>query len=93
VRIVAEPDNPFDKNALAIYVAIEGEVCQIGYVPKENAAALAPFLEGEPLTGHIVAITGGFVKSDNTVASLGVDVVFALPEETNPADFAAGWES
>jgi hypothetical protein len=92
VRIVAEPDNPFDNNALAIFVAKEGEVCQIGYVPKENAATLAPYLEGEPLTGHIVAITGGFVKADNSIASYGVEVVFDLPDETNPADFSAGWE-
>ncbi len=92
VRIVPEPDNPYDKNALAVFVASEGEVCQMGYVPKENAALLAPFLEGEPLTGHIVAITGGFVKADNSLASYGVDVVFDLPEDAQPADFAAGWE-
>lgn len=91
-RIVPEPENPYDANALAVLVATSDGVKHIGYVPKENAARLAPFLEDEPLTGQIVAITGGFVKQDGSVASYGVDVMFDLPEDTQPADFAAGWE-
>ncbi len=91
-RIVPEPTNAYDPNALAIHVATPDGVKHIGYVPKENAAELAPFLEGEPLTGQIVAITGGFVKFDGSVASYGVEVSFDLPEDTNPADFSAGWE-
>ena len=91
-RIVPEPTNPYDPNALAIHVATAEGVKHIGYVPKENAAELAPFLEGEPLTGQIVAITGGFVKWDGSVASYGVKVSFDLPDDTNPADFSAGWQ-
>jgi len=92
IKIVPEPENPYDENALAVHVAYAGEIFHIGYVPKENAALLAPFLEGEALTGQIWRMTGGFVKFDGSLASYGVEVVVDLPDDVEPADFSAGWE-
>jgi hypothetical protein len=91
-RIVAEPTNLYDANALAIHVATKDGVKHIGYVPKENAAKFAPYLDGEPLTGYVIAITGGFLKADGSVVSYGVDVCFDMPDDFQPADLSAGWE-
>lgn len=89
VVIKPEPENPYDKNAIAVVVGFEGEVYHIGYVPKELAAELAPLLEEEDLIGKIWNITGGFVKWDGTEATRGVVVIVDVPD---PADMSAGWE-
>lgn len=44
VRLVREPDNKFDANA--VKVVLGGE--HIGYLPRETAAVLAPRLDEDP---------------------------------------------
>lgn len=81
VKIVAEPDNKFDKNALAIHVSRGGEVSHIGYVPRDLAATFAPLLGGEDVIGRIFEINGGFEKWDGSRASYGVIVEFEIPDD------------
>ena len=78
-----EPDNAFDRNAIAIYVEVElgAAAVQIGYVPKDLAAQIAPHLDGESLLGHVTSITGGFVKNDGSMASYGAMVRVELPDD------------
>jgi hypothetical protein len=58
-RIIPEPENAFDPNALAVHVVIEGEIKHVGYVPRDLAAEIAPLLEGESLMVKIAEIRGG----------------------------------
>ena len=78
-RLVPEPTNPYDKNAIAVHVAHDGNVWHIGFVPKEIAAEIAPYLEGEALMCRIAEITGGFETRDGDTASLGVRLRIELP--------------
>lgn len=91
IKIVPEPDNAYDPNALAVYVSISGEIVQVGYVPKERAAELAPLIDGESLVGEVCQRTGGFLKPNGELASYGLMVVVDFPEPP-AADIAAGWE-
>lgn len=83
VKVVPEPENRYDPNALAIHVSVGGEVRHIGYVPRDLAATFAPLLEGEAVMGRVAEITGGFEKWDGSRASYGVIVQFEVPEETS----------
>lgn len=78
-RIVPEPTNAYDKNALAVHVAHNGAVLHIGFVPREIAAQIAPYLEGEALMCEITEITGGFETRDGDTAALGVRLRIELP--------------
>lgn len=80
-RIVPEPDNPYDKNALAVQVKLSDEIVKIGYVAKDRAAQLAPLLQGENVLARIEEITGGFAKWDGSKASLGVRIRAEFPSE------------
>lgn len=78
-RIVIEPTNQYDPNALAVHVAHNGEVWHVGFVPKEVAAELAPHLEGEAVMARIWEITGGFETSWGEVAALGLRLRIEVP--------------
>lgn len=79
-RLVPEPTNPYDENAIAVMVAIAmGSVWHIGYIPKELAAQVAPFLDGEALMCSIAEITGGFELNDGDTAAFGVRLRIELP--------------
>jgi hypothetical protein len=85
-RIIAEPNNPYDKNALALYVAPRsGVIWNIGYVPKEVAAQIAPYIGGERIIVKIAEVTGGyrFYHDDDTYdyANYGLKIVIVLFEE------------
>jgi len=81
-----EPENPYDANAIAIYVATPDGSEHVGYVPKDLAAQIAPFLDGESLIGNVSEITGGFVKFDGSIASYGLRVVVVLPNAPSDDD-------
>lgn len=79
-RLLPEPGNPYDENAIAVMVVIAmGSVWHIGYVPKELAAQVAPFLDGESLMVTIAEITGGFELNDGDTAAYGVRIRIELP--------------
>lgn len=79
-RLVPEPTNKYDPNAIGVMVAHDGQVWHIGYIPKEIAAQIAPYLEGEALMCRIAEITGGFETRDGDTAALGVRLLIELPE-------------
>lgn len=71
VKLVREPTNQYDANAVAIYV----DGARIGYVPKKQNAVLAQFIDqaGEPFAilaqdsvREEKSITAKFVRSPNS---------------------------
>ena len=78
-RIDPEPDNPYDKNALAVRCVSTDGVVHLGYVPRDLAAQIAPLLEGEALMVTIDAITGGFELEDGSLANLGLVLKVEVP--------------
>jgi len=80
-RIVPEPDNKYDPNALAVHVACDGTVYHVGYIPKELAAEIAKHLEGEALMVEIAEITGGFETREGDTAALGLRLRIEVPME------------
>lgn len=78
-RLEPEPENKFDANAIAVKVAHNGAIWQIGYLPKELASQVAPYLDGENLICFIEEITGGFELSNGNTAALGVRLQIELP--------------
>ena len=79
VRLEPEPLNPYDPNAIAVMVAFPDAIHQIGYLPKDIAAIVAPHLDGESLMCTIAELTGGFELSDGDIANLGVRLHIELP--------------
>lgn len=74
-RIVPEPQNPYDKNALAVHIAMhDGTIAHAGYIPKELAREVAPLLDGEAVMVKIKAITGGFETYEGGTAYLGLQI-------------------
>lgn len=80
VLIVPEPENPYDKNALAVYVAHGSNKHHVGYIPRELASEIAPHLEGESVLAEVCEITGGFQKLDGTTASFGLRIRIEIPD-------------
>jgi hypothetical protein len=81
-RIVPEPNNPHDPNALAVHVAVEpGEVKHVGFVPRELAAQVAPHLEGEAIMVRLLEITGGFETRYGETAAYGLRIAIELPDD------------
>lgn len=76
-----EPENPHDSNALAVLVAIGGEGRMCGYIPRELASELAPYIEGESLLASVAEVTGGFEKWDGSRASFGLIVRLEIPDQ------------
>ncbi len=82
--LIPEPTNPYDPNAIAVWVAFPPESmqdkAQIGYLPKEVAKQVAPMIDGERIQCNINEITGGFWISEVERANLGVVLEIELPE-------------
>lgn len=78
-----EPDNKYDPNAIAVWVAlppyVEPNPAKIGYIPREIAAEIAPFLDGENLICSVREIVGGFTRYDGEIATLGVVLEIEYP--------------
>ena len=83
IQLRPEPQNKYDPNAIAVWVAFPPESgrenAQIGYLPKEIAAEVAPLMDGEFFIGSVDEINGGFLKWDGSQASYGVIVRVELP--------------
>ncbi len=83
-RIVPEPTNQYDPNALAVHVAIApGDVKHVGFIPRELAKEIAPYLEGEALMVRIFEITGGFETRDGEIAALGLRIAIEVPDASD----------
>lgn len=84
IMCLPEPENPFDENAIAVYVSrLPKSALQIGYIPREQASIFAPLMDGEAVVGKVHEMTGGFEKWDGSRASLGCIVRFELPDEAD----------
>lgn len=83
VRVVPEPDNKYDPNALAIHIATSDGVQHCGYVPRYLAADIAPHLEGEAVMAELAEITGGFEIDDGEYAAYGLRIRVEIPDETD----------
>ena len=75
VSLIREPDNAFDKNAVA---CVRWNHQQFGYLDRNLARVLAPKMDyyGRPLIATVKRLTSGYYPS----SSLGVIVRFYLPE-------------
>ena len=82
-RIVPEPTNPYDPNALAVHIATSDGVRHVGFIPKWLAADIAPHLEGEAVMATLAEITGGFEINDGEIAAYGLRVRIEIPDETD----------
>lgn len=80
VRLIPEPENPHDANAIAVYVASGGKILHCGYIPRKNAAEIAPLMEGESFDCTIEAVTGGFEFDNGDTAAYGLRLVVQLPD-------------
>lgn len=80
VRLVPEPNNQYDSNAIAVHIAHTGKVLHCGYIPKEIAAKIAPLMEGESFDCSIEAITGGFIDRYGDMALFGLRLIVQLPD-------------
>lgn len=85
-RLEAEPTNKYDPNAIKVMVATgPGTVEQVGYVPKNLAAVIAPRLQGESVMVEILEITGGFEQYGGRRASYGMNIAIELPDPIEAA--------
>ena len=80
-RLVPELSNPYDKAAVAVYIADE----KVGYLSREAARAYGPTgkaLAGRGLVGDTEAlIRGGWNRSTNDRGDYGITLSLATPDE------------
>ncbi len=68
IHIVAEPDNEYDPNALAVIVRMDDGPQKIGYVPRHIASTLAPILAGRSVRISVARMVGrGFMARYNEI--------------------------
>lgn len=74
-----EPENPFDSNAIHVYVEKNSDSTQrlsCGYLPKEKAAVLAPLMDaGKAFIVESYLIVGNLV---NKSKNIGLRIQFSL---------------
>ncbi|MGE3909726.1 MAG: HIRAN domain-containing protein, partial [Chloroflexota bacterium] len=76
LALVREPNNPYDRDAVAIYT-LSGQ--QVGYIPAEIASAVAESLDtGVQAPAYIAKILGG--TRDKPNLGLVIDVHWPAPE-------------
>ena len=65
ISLKREPNNSYDKNAVAVWVSVTGKLnCKIGYLPKTVAYVIAPLLDkGNELDSKALNIVGGYEQS------------------------------
>lgn len=93
VTLVPEPENPYDGNAVAIYV--EGE--KLAHLPKAEAAAYQPMILGLVRKGTTVqcrgVIRGGWArKGGKDEGGYGILLALSAPERCLPPKPALEWE-
>jgi hypothetical protein len=79
--LLHERDNPYDANAIGIYVG--GEL--VGHLPRREAAALAPILDRVAAAGRTAYaradIFGGWDRGDGDVGHYSVTIYAGPPEK------------
>lgn len=81
IRLIPDPENPYDKNAIGVWTVLaDGAKHQIGFVPRDLAAKIAPLIDGEQVMARLVALTGGFETWSGETAALGLRIELEVPE-------------
>jgi single-stranded-DNA-specific exonuclease len=84
IRLIPEPTNQFDKNAIGVWTVLaDGTKAQIGFVPRDLAAKIAPLIDGEQVMARLVALTGGFETWEGETAALGLRIEIEIPQDAN----------
>lgn len=76
LRLVRDPLNPFDSNAIAVTAAVKGKVSAvIGYLPKAVASVIAALMDkGIKVTADTLSIVGGYADRENYGARIIVKI-------------------
>lgn len=74
VKLVREPENIHDRNAVAVVAEVRGKVkAMLGYLPQAVAAVVAAMMDkGLTVTGKQLRITGGYGLFENYGARITV---------------------
>lgn len=79
--LVAEPTNPYDPNAIAVYI----RGLMVGHLSLYDAAVFKPIVDGLLREGKIgtcpAFIRGGWYRSESDWGDFGVTLKLAMPEE------------
>jgi hypothetical protein len=79
--LVPEPDNPYDPNAVAVYVADR----KVGHLPRPAAQAYGPvgrrLAEQQQIGTCRAVIVGGWDRGDGDTGHFGVTLDLARPED------------
>lgn len=81
VVLEAEPNNPHDPQAIAVWVLTENGSFKVGYIPRDVTHAFAPFLMSADLVPSIKQITGGFTTFDGKKTTMGLILSVEMPED------------
>lgn len=75
IRLVREQGNEYDRNAVAVYAAVEGKgAYHMGYLPRALSAFIAPLMDaGKAVTALFKEVRGGYEPYMNY--GLAVEVV------------------
>ncbi len=83
VLLVREPHNAYDPNAVA--VTVDGET--VGFIPRQDAALLAPVLDtGRPHTAIVHCIRGGVPGASHYGCQVSIAWDGAKPHPFRPLD-------
>lgn len=82
IILVAEPENPADKNAIAVHALIDNDSYHhVGYIPRHLAAELGGLLAtGQKVECRIRQISGGFELPSGETANYGIEIVVSFPD-------------
>ena len=74
VKLIREPQNPYDRNAVAVVAEVRGKVkAKLGYLSQAVAAVVAAMMDkGLTVTGKQLRITGGYGLFENYGARITV---------------------
>lgn len=75
ITLSREPQNEYHSNAVAVYAELDGKPEQVGYLPRDLADRIAPFMDsGVKVSARLLTITGGYEKSNGDLASWGLQI-------------------
>ena len=74
VKLVREPDNKFDKNAVAVWI----DDVHVGYIPKNQNVALAAAIDatGKLWTPPVPVVTGNVAMDSSASFTKAIDAKF-----------------
>lgn len=84
--LVAEPNNPHDRNAIAVYV----HSMKVGHLSRNDALRYKPVVDRLMAAGHVgtceATIVGGWDRGNGDEGHFGIVLDLAVPEHAHPDD-------